>query len=104
MMIPLLMLSAIVLSPSNLLSWMSHSHRQQLPDTRVTVRLQNPNPTFVDVAVDGQIYTVPSHHTLDVKGPAGVAVVAASKIPGHHRGDVLVILAPLLDETTVELR
>ncbi len=103
-MISLLMLSAIVLSPSNLLSWMSRSHPEKVLDTRVTVRLQNSNWTFVDVAIDGQTYTVPSHRTLDVKAPPGVAIVAASRMPGHHRGDVLVILAPSLNETTVQLR
>ena len=53
-MIPLLMLSAIVFSPSNLFSWMSHGYPEKVPDARVTVTLQNSNWTFVDVAIDGQ--------------------------------------------------
>jgi hypothetical protein len=104
MMIPLLVLSAMVLSPSTLPSRRSHLHPQQPPDRRVTVRLYNPGWTFEDVMIDGKTYTILSHEMLDVKGPSGVVIAAASKTPGHRRGDLLVVLAPLPDDTTVALR
>ena len=68
------------------------------------VTLVNTGVTFMDVKVDGQIYTVQPHNLLTVKGPAGTVVYAASSFGRLHRGDVLLALTPGLDQSRITIR
>jgi len=81
-----------------------HLHtRPAQPDTRVSIVLSNQSVGFRDVKIGGHIYTVQSHHTLEVKAPVGTVVYAASPERNYHIGDAILELTPQLNNQTVTL-
>jgi hypothetical protein len=96
-----LALSAAVANPfTNLV----HMHpRPAQADTRINLVLYNSSPSFRDVTIDGKIYTVSSHHTMEVKAPAGTVVYAGSPSFTHKRGDAILQVTPKVNHQQFNL-
>ncbi|RRA48873.1 hypothetical protein [Acidipila sp. EB88] len=59
-------------------------------DTRLLVKVENPNTFSRDVAIDNHVYTIPSGEGVFVKAPAGTPIYAASNTFARHaRGSVI---------------
>lgn len=82
----------------------NHSlHSSHAKDTRVFVTLENKSTVFRDVTIADHTYTLQPHELLDVKGPAGTVVYAASSFGKIHRGDTLVELAPSMNHSRIAI-
>ena len=68
---------------------------------KVPVHLVNKGEEIQDIKVDGRIYLVQPHASLDVKVPVGSVVYAAGKSAGHQDGDKLITITPEMKGTTV---
>jgi len=104
------LLVAGVIAPVSGNAWMFHSRTQpsvaqaqKAPDTRINVNFHNAGPIFKDVSVAGQTYTVPADGWLQIKAPAGTAVVAESTGSGHRKGDLLFAVTPKVSNSTITL-
>jgi hypothetical protein len=71
-----------------------HPGASQSADSRVSLRIYNKGESFQDVRIDGQVYTVMTHQSLEIKAPVGTTVYAASTGFGHRKGDLLLAVAP----------
>jgi hypothetical protein len=98
-------LAVLALSASamaNPLTNLVHLHpRHAQPDTRVTVVLHNKAIGFRDVKIDGHIYTVQPHGSIEVKAPVGTVVYADSQLAHYKRGDAIVELTAKLKDKQV---
>jgi murein DD-endopeptidase MepM/ murein hydrolase activator NlpD len=82
---------------------MHHQPPASQPDTRITVRLFNPNIVAREVKVDGRVYAIQPHETLSIKAPAGTNVYAANDGRLHQKGEVLFPVIPQLQDKTLSI-
>lgn len=68
---------------------------------RVSVHLVNRGDDVQDIKVDGHIYLVKAHDSVEVKVPAGSIVYAAGKSARYQEGDKLITITPAMKDTTV---
>ncbi len=67
---------------------------------RVSVHLVNRGDDAQDIKVDGHIYLVKPHDSVDVKVPAGSVVYSAGKSAHYQEGDKLITITPRMKDTT----
>ena len=92
--------SAVVNPFTNLV----HMHpRPAQADTRIDIVLFNESPGFRDINVGGKIYTVQSHHSVELKAPVGTVVYAGSPTVTHKRGDAILEVTPKVNHQRVTL-
>ena len=68
---------------------------------KVAVHLVNENDQAQTIKVDGHIYPVQAHASVDVKVPVGSVVYAAGKNATHQDGDKLMTITPEMKDQKV---
>lgn len=68
---------------------------------RVSVNIANKGDDTQDIKVDGKIYLVKPHESVQVKVPTGAVVYAAGKSSRYQDGDKLLTVTPEMKGTTV---
>ena len=100
-------LAVVALSASAVVSpFTNHIHmhpRQPQSDFRVSLKVHNNAISFRDIKIGGQVYTVKSHQSLDIKAPAGTVIYADSHMASHPSGDTIVEVMPTLEHQTVNI-
>jgi hypothetical protein len=78
-----------------------HPDEAQDSDGRITVQIFNRADHDQNVKINGNLYTVQSHHVVAVTAPLGTPVYSASLGLGHSNGQVLVTLDPVTKGRTI---
>jgi hypothetical protein len=104
----LLLAGAIAPAPAN--AWPlgrllhMHPHAAQPEDTRIFFHLANRDGFVQQIRVDGRIYTIVPHGSLDIKAANGTEVYALSSGIKHHAGDLVATANPNLQDRTVSIQ
>ena len=96
--IPLLLLAAGSTAP---LYGSASSMSAARGNDKVAVHLVNENDQAQTIKVDGHIYPVQAHASVDVKVPVGSVVYAAGKNATHKDGDKLMTITPEMKDQKV---
>ncbi|HWB31563.1 MAG TPA: hypothetical protein VG714_00155 [Acidobacteriaceae bacterium] len=70
---------------------------------QINVHIANKSDEAQSIKVDGRVYTVKPHQSMEVKVPVGSVVYAAGNSTYHQDGDKLITVTPQLKDGTINL-
>jgi hypothetical protein len=80
-----------------------HPHAAQPEDTRIFFHLTNQDGFVQQVKVDGRVYTIVPHGSLDIKASSGTEVYSVTAGIKHHAGDLLVAVTPKTQDQIISI-